>query len=477
MTYEPVIGLEIHLQVKTKTKMFSRVRADYFNHEPNTFVDPVTLGLPGALPVPNRLAVRKCIRLALTLDCSINMHSKFDRKNYFYPDLPKGYQISQYDLPIGYEGFMEVDVDGDDRRIRIRRIHLEEDTGKSMHDGDLTLLDFNKAGVPLIEVVTEPDFVSVDEVLQFAKRLRQTVRYLDISDADMEKGQMRFELNMSLREAGSDGLPDYKVEVKNIGSISVLEKVIAFETKRQAAILAGGKTPLQETRGLRDMTGETVAQRLKEDADDYRYFPEPDIPPLQFDEHYIEEIRSELTELPQHKKSRYFNDFGIEPDTAEVIIASRKRAEWFEQAVTGVSEKKTAKEIAKWMIGDLFGLMKADRIGLSQVKVAPEQLRSLVVMLQSGRLSGTLAKQVLERMYREGGTAEEIVEREGLEVVSDESALESVVDAVIAANPKVVADAAKNPNAVKFLLGQVMRETKGSADPKSVDRILQKRLS
>lgn len=477
MKYEPVIGLEIHVQVKTKTKMFSRVPAGYFNNEANTFVDPVSLGLPGALPVPNRLAIRKCIRLALAMDCKINKHSKFDRKNYFYPDLPKGYQISQYDLPIGYEGFIEIDIEGDARRIRIRRIHMEEDTGKSMHDGDLTLLDYNKSGVPLVEVVTEPDFASVAEVLQFAKRMRQIVRYLDVSNADMEKGQMRFELNMSLREAGTDGLPDYKVEVKNIGSISVLEKVIAYEHKRQAALLDDGKTPAQETRGLRDMSGETVSQRVKEDADDYRYFPEPDIPPLEFTDEYLKEIGNEVGELPQEKKARYYQELGIEPDTAEVIVAAKRRADWFEQAVAGITDKKLAKEIAKWMIGDVFGLMKADRIGLAKLKFEPEQLTELVTMLLDGTLSGTLAKQVLETMYTDGRSPKEIVETEGMQVVSDESELEVIIDKIIAANPKVVADVQKNPNAAKFLLGQVMRETKGKADPGTVDRILQKRLS
>ena len=259
------------------------------------------------------------------MNCKINKESKFDRKNYFYPDLPKGYQISQYDLPLGYEGFVEIDIDGDSRRIRLTRIHIEEDTGKSLHEGDLTLLDFNKSGMPLLEIVTEPDFVDEIEVEQFAKRLRQIVRYLDISDADMEKGQMRFELNMSVRETGSKELPDYKVEVKNIGSISVLQKVIAFEFKRQTELLEKGEKPAQETRGLKDMTGETLSQRVKEDSEDYRYFPEPDIPPITYSDEKIEEIKTTIGELPNEKKHRFIDQYNLEPSAAETLVATKEK--------------------------------------------------------------------------------------------------------------------------------------------------------
>jgi len=306
-SYQPVIGLEVHLQSKTNSKMFCSCDANYFGKEPNTTVCPVCLGLPGALPTINKKAIDLCLKLAIALNCKINRLTKFDRKNYFYPDLPKGYQITQYDLPIGYDGFLEIDVDKDSRRIRIARVHQEEDTGKSIHEGDFTLLDFNKSGVALIEIVTMPDFTEVKEVIEYAKELKRIVRYLDISNADMEKGQMRFELNISLREAGSSELPDYKVEVKNIGSISVLEKVINFEIKRQSELLDKGEKPAQETRGIRDMTGATVSQRFKEGSSDYIYFPEPDLPPIEFDDKLIQSISLQIIELPRVKRDRLIN--------------------------------------------------------------------------------------------------------------------------------------------------------------------------
>ncbi len=475
--YEPVIGLEVHVQVKTESKMFCRCSARYFNEAPNSHVCPVCLGLPGALPVPNKLAIDKCIKLALALGCGINHESKFDRKNYFYPDLPKGYQISQYDQPIGHDGFLEFDLKDDSVRIRIRRVHMEEDTGKSLHNESETLLDFNKSGVPLAEIVTEPDFQNVAEVLAYAKRLRQIVRYLDISNADMEKGQMRFELNISIRPEGTTKLPDYKVEVKNISSISVLEKVINSEISRQGKILDEGKTPIQETRGLKDMSGETLSQRVKEEAEDYRYFPEPDIPPLLFDEKYIAEIKKEIGELPQEKKLRYQQDFGLDPLTTETIITSSHKAVWFEAAVKGLSDKKLIAEVARWFIGDLYSHIKSNRIKLSEIKVKPEQLKSLVEMLYTKKLSGTLAKQVLAEMFASGSDPESIAKEQGLEVVRNEADLLNIISQVVANNAKVVGDVTKNPNAIKFLVGQVMRETKGRADPVLTEKLLRGKLS
>lgn len=477
MKYETVIGLEVHIQAKTKSKMFCRCNADYFGSEPNSFICPVCLGLPGALPVPNKLAIEKCVKLSLALNCEINKFSKFDRKNYFYPDLPKGYQISQFDLPFGHDGYLEIDVDGDSRRIRITRVHMEEDTGKSTHKGDKTLLDFNKSGIPLIEVVTEPDFTEVKEVTAFAKRLKQYVRYLDIGNADMEKGQMRFELNMSLKPAGSKGLPNYKVEVKNIGSISVLEKVINFEYRRQAEFLEKGETPRQETRGLRDMTGVTWSQRIKEGSSDYRYFPEPDIPPIVFSEAEIGQIKKTITELPDQKKSRYMADFGLEGNLAETIVSSKNKAEWFEQAITKLNGNKEIVEVAKWLVGDLSALMKADKAKLSTIKIKPDDLGELISLMYQSKISGTIAKQVLLKMYQGGGKPSEIILDEKLETISDSDELRDIVKKVIELNQKVVADIYKNPNAVKFLVGQVMRETRGRADPNKAEEILRKELN
>lgn len=476
MNYEPVIGLEIHVQAKTKSKMFCRCDAKYFNAAPNSHICPVCLGLPGALPVPNKTAIEKCIKLGLALNCKINNFSKFDRKNYFYPDLPKGYQISQYDLPFAYDGYVEVDVHGDSRRIRINRVHMEEDTSKSIHVGTETHLDYNKSGVPLIEIVTEPDFTDVDEVNAFAKRLKQIVKYLNISDADMEKGQMRFELNMSLRETGSKGLPNYKVEVKNIASISVLEKVIGTELIRQSEILDKGEIPVQETRGLKDMSGHTNSQRVKENSDDYRYFPEPDIPPILYTDKQVEEIRKTIIELPQQKKARYMTDFKLEPATAETIISTRTKAEWFEKAIAGIQDPKTVQEIAKWYIGDLSALMKADKIKLKDLQLTPEHFSKLLVMLSLRKLSGTLAKQVLSEIYKTDADPEEYALEHGMMVISDTGAIKEIVHKVIAANSKVVNDISKNPNAIKFLVGQVMRESRGKADPKLAEATIKEVL-
>ncbi len=473
---EMVIGLEIHVQTKTNSKMFCRCDAKYFQSSPNSHVCPVCLGLPGALPVPNKAAIEKCIKLSLALNCKINKFSKFDRKNYFYPDLPKGYQISQYDLPFGYDGFLEYDIHGDSHRIRITRVHQEEDTGKSIHENNETKLDFNKSGVPLAEIVTEPDFSNVEEVNLFAKRLKQIVKYLDISDADMEKGQMRFEVNISLREAGTKKLPNYKVEIKNIGSISVLEKVIKYEFERQSEILNKGETPIQETRGIKDMSGKTFSQRIKESSDDYRYFPEPDIPPIIFTDEQIAEIKSQIIELPQEKKDRYIKAYGIEPSTAETIISKKQKADWFEDAIKDVKDADIVKEVAKWFIGDVSALMKAKKVKLKDLKLKPSTLLNLVLMLKSGKVSGSIAKQILSAIFETSEDPEEYAIKNNLLVINDDKAIEAIVKQVIDDNPNVVKTIEKNPNATKFLIGQVMKATKGKANPKLAESLINKLL-
>jgi aspartyl-tRNA(Asn)/glutamyl-tRNA(Gln) amidotransferase subunit B len=474
--YEMVIGLEIHVQTKSKSKMFCSCDAAYFQAEPNTHVCPVCLGLPGALPVPNGKAIENCVKLGLALNCKINRVSKFDRKNYFYPDLPKGYQISQYDIPFGENGYLEYDLNGDSIRIRIKRVHQEEDTGKSIHEGNETLLDFNKSGVPLAEIVTEPDFTDVKEINAFAKRLKQIVRYLDISNADMEKGQMRFELNISLRNSGTTILPNYKVEVKNIGSISVLEKVINYEFTRQAELLDKGETPVQETRGIKDMTGKTYSQRVKENSDDYRYFPEPDIPPILISEEMIDHLKEEMVELPQQRKDRYMHEYHLEPSTAETIVSTKTKSDWFEKAIKDISDIELIKEIAKWYIGDLFALMKANKIKLSELQLTPANFVELVNMLYSKKISGSIAKQILPKILDGAISPEQYAIKNDLLIVQDEKALEEIIIKVIAENPKVVATLDKNPNVIKFLIGQVMRITKGKADPKLSEQLLKKHL-
>lgn len=474
--YEKVIGLEVHLQPTTNSKMFCSCGTDYFGKAPNTLICPVCLGLPGALPVPNKSAIEKCLKLGLALSCKINHNSKFDRKNYFYPDLPKGYQISQYDLPFCYEGFLEIENEKDTERIRITRIHLEEDTAKSVHSDTESLIDFNKSGMPLIEIVTEADFRDVDEVLTFAKRLRQIIRYLDISTANMEKGQLRFELNMSLKKAGTKGLPDYKVEVKNIASISVLEKVIKFEEKRQSEILDKGDLPIQETRGIRDLSGETYSQRVKEGSADYRYFPEPDIPVIEISESWLDEIRKTLIELPQDKKHRYQEEFNLEPSTAETIVLTKQRAKWFEKPLSKDLDHELIQEYANWFVRDVLSFIKVQKISLNHLKFSPEELLLLVRRIQEGVLSGSLAKQVLNELFINGGSVDKIVEDKDLRVIGDEDELGEIVKSVIVDNPDIVKTIEKNPNAAKFLFGKVMQKTQGKADPQLTQKLLDEKL-
>lgn len=480
MTYLPVVGLEIHVQVKTKSKMFCRCKSDYFGKEPNVNVCPVCFGLPGALPVPNKVAFEKSLRLALALECKVNKQTKFDRKNYFYPDLPKGYQISQYDQPIGEDGFVEIEIEGDTRRIRIQRVHLEEDTGKSIHsDNDQTLLDYNKSGVPLLEIVTYPDFESVEEVILFAKRLRQIVRYVDLSDAEMQKGQMRFELNISVKPDNlpQGTLPDYKVEVKNIGSISVLEKVLNFELERQSELLGKGEKIQSQTRGLKGMTGETLFQRSKETADDYRYFPEPDIPPITISDELIENLRSSMPELPAERKSRYM-DLGLEGEQADIFVEDPNKGDWFDELINKLEDRSLAKECAKWVVGEISGQLEKRGIDIEDANLTQVDLIFLIGLVKQNQISGTIAKEVINQKFEgNNNSAEDIVKEQNLVQISDASEVESLVNQVISENERVVSDIAKNPNAVKFLVGQVMRLSKGKVNPKVAEEEIKKALN
>lgn len=483
MANQTVIGLEIHVQAKTKSKMFSREPADYFGDAGNSHVDPVSLGLPGALPVPNMEAVDQTLRIALALNCQINKYTKFDRKNYFYPDLSKGYQITQYDFPIGYNGSLEIESEAGKRIIRIRRIHLEEDTGKSIHgEGeaagkDITLLDYNKAGIPLIEIVTEPDFQSIAEVTAFAKLLKQTVEYTGVSDAEMQKGQMRFELNISLRTpADGDNLPNYRVEVKNIGSISVLEKVIENEVARQAAELAAGSKLSNETRGLKDMSGATVSQRIKETEDDYRYFPEPDIPPFTIGEDHIAELKAALPELPAARRQRYISDFGLDTQAAEILVEQSDKGDWIDEIAKELDNPELTRQVVKWLLSEVSGYLEKGNIDLGDSPVTRQDLIYIVTNIADGKISGSIAKRVVETMFAAGGTAEEIVNKEGLAQVNDDSQLRTWVEAAIANNQKVIESLSKNPNAVMALVGYIMRESKGQANPKVVEKMLRENL-
>ncbi len=386
--YTPIIGLEVHVELKTKSKMFCRCSADYFGQEPNTHTCPVCLGLPGALPVPNKKAIEWCIKIALALNCKINEVSKFDRKNYFYADLAKGYQISQYDLPFGYEGNMKL---SSGRTVRVRRVHMEEDTGKLSHEDGSSLIDFNRSGLPLVEIVTEPDFHDAKDVTEYLQRLQQIVRYLDVSNADMEKGEMRLEPNISL-SLDSEKLPDYKVEVKNINSFRFVEKAIEFEVKRQTELLEKGERPAQETRGYDNVRQKTFSQRLKEDAQDYRYFPEPDIPPIITSKNQIEELRSQMPELPDAKLSRFIKEYSLPNADAEILTREVALADYFEEAVkAGQKENVTAKQVANWIINKKIDIAQTKIANLlSQIKDA-----SQTIQIDEGELQ-TIIKQVIE---------------------------------------------------------------------------------
>lgn len=432
--FEPVIGLETHLQLKTKTKMFCGCDAKIWQAKPNTHTCPVCLGLPGALPVPNQRAIKLTQLLGRALGGQLARESKFDRKNYFYPDLPKGYQISQYDQPLSSRGEVAVTTKaGEAVSIGIRRVHLEEDTGKSMHRGGETLLDFNKSGIPLAEVVTEPQIHSVEAADLYSKKVRLIARHLGVSDADMEKGQVRFEVNISLRPMGSSKLPDYRVEIKNLNSFRFVRKALEFEIERQTELLQQGKEVVQETRGYHEADGTTFTQREKEAAHDYRYFPEPDIPPLVFDEAYRKNLEEELPTLPDQRSQRYAAEFKLSPKLADFIAAKKDRTEVFEQLVANkLTPGAVAAAIKNWPKGE---------------KLTVESLSAKLTL-------------------------------RGEEKVSDAAKLQPLIDKVLVDNPRAVADYERGKEtALQFLLGQLMRETKGQVNPQAAKQLLIRSLA
>ncbi len=458
MNFRTVIGLEIHVQLKTKSKMFCGCDNKADEAKPNTLVCPVCLGLPGVLPVANRQAIEWTIKTGLALGSDIAEFSKFDRKHYFYPDLPKGYQISQYDAPFCVNG--EIDIEG--HKIRITRIHLEEDAGKLIHSGDDSLVDLNRAGTPLMEIVTEPDIQSPAEAKIFMQELRSILRYLDVSDADMEKGHLRCDANISIEVDGKEGVP---AEIKNLNSFRMVERALAFEESRQKEDLEAGKKIIKETRGWDDKRGFTFPQRNKEIAQDYRYFPEPDLPPFTLSKVFdIDKIKKEIPELPAQKRQRY-QEMGIKISDAEILAVDKEMAEYFE----GVAKASNATLAANWIINEL----KMDGILI----VSPENLGELLQLIEKGEISGKIAKDVLSEMIETGKTAPEIIETSGLKQIGDEGEIGKIIDKVIAENPKPVSDIkAGKQEALGFLVGLVMRESKGSANPQLVNRLLKERI-
>jgi aspartyl-tRNA(Asn)/glutamyl-tRNA(Gln) amidotransferase subunit B len=479
--YESVIGLECHVELSTDTKMFCGCRNE-FGAPPNTNVCPVCLGLPGSLPVPNERAIEYIVRIGLALNCRIAPDSLFHRKNYFYPDMPKDFQISQYDLPICVQGHVDVDVDGERRRVGITRVHMEEDTGKTTHVGqtgligqaDYALVDYNRAGVPLVEVVSEPDMRSPEEARAYFTELRATLEALGVSDVRMEEGSLRCDANISLRPAGSEGLGT-KVEIKNLNSVRSLERALRFEQERQRAALDAGEPLVQETRHFDEEQGSTHTLRSKEEAFDYRYFPEPDLPPLAPEAAWVEEVRASLPELPAARRERYVSALGLKTEQARLLTSSVATARFFEETVELGAEPRSA---ANWVTQDLAGLLHKARLDVAESKVTPRHVADVVALVEAGTISATGAKQVLEESFETGEAAGEVVERRGLTQVSDAGRLEAWVDEAIAENPGPVGQFRGGKEAaLNALVGPVMRKSGGSANASLVRELLQRRLS
>ena len=473
MDYEAVIGIEVHAQLLTESKMFCRCSADYAAAEPDTHVCPVCLGMPGMLPVINQKAVEYTVMTALALNCQIPEFSKFDRKNYFYPDLPKGYQISQYDLPLSCDGWLEIEVDGESKRVRIERVHLEEDTAKLVHLGGHSLVDFNRAGVPLMEIVSRPDIRTSEEARQYLAKLRNIVRYLGVNSGNMEEGAMRCEANISLRPRGRSELGT-KVEVKNLNSFHSVKLALEYEIERQARTLETGGRIEQVTMGWDEARGVTVVQRSKEYAHDYRYFPEPDLPPLVLSREWVEGIRARLPELPDARQDRLVKQYGLSRYDAGVLTAERPVADYFESCVRAHPD---AKPVANWITGELFRLLKAADAGIEAVKITPDALAQLLTLVKKGAISINIAKDVFAEMFETGRPAAQIVKEKGLAQISDVEELLRVVEQVVAENPGPAAEYLAGKEAVlRFLVGQVMKATRGKANPQLVTKLLQEKL-
>jgi aspartyl-tRNA(Asn)/glutamyl-tRNA(Gln) amidotransferase subunit B len=482
--YETVIGIEVHAQLLTRSKMFCACSNPTLESPPNSHVDPVCLGMPGVLPVINRAAVELTIMTGLALNCTIAREAKFDRKNYHYPDLMKGYQISEYDLPICVNGWLEIEVDGQTKRVGVTRVHLEEDTARLLHQTDTatgepySLVDVNRSGVPLMEIVSEPDIRSAEEARAYLQKLRQVLRYIGASRANMEEGNMRCEPNVSIRPEGSSEFGQ-KVELKNINSFKHAYDAIHFEEKRQAELLDGGGRVVQETRGWREDTNQTVSQRSKEFAEDYRYFPEPDLPPLVISEQWRESVRARMPELPDAKRRRFAEAYSLSEYDARVLSDSRARADFFEETVAlGGGSAQRAKTVANWVTGDFARLLNAAGIDVADSKLTPEGLSALIDMQEQGAISGKTAKHVFQQVFDTGQAPAHIVKEQGLGQIESSGEVEAAAEAAIAENPKAAADyRGGKEEAIKFLVGQVMKATRGRAKPDTITAILKEKLA
>ncbi|ADL07429.1 Asp-tRNA(Asn)/Glu-tRNA(Gln) amidotransferase subunit GatB [Thermosediminibacter oceani] len=474
MEFETVIGLEVHVELHTKSKIFCGCTTE-FGGEVNTHCCPVCLGMPGVLPVTNKKAVEYAIKAALALNCEIAEFSKFDRKNYFYPDLPKAYQISQYDLPLARNGYIEIEVDGKVKRIGINRVHLEEDAGKLVHEEgkSYSLVDLNRTGVPLIEIVSEPDIRSPEEAWLYLNKLKTILQYIEVSDCKMEEGSLRCDTNISIRPKGSDRFGT-KVELKNLGSFRAVRRSLEYEEKRQREILEQGGAIVQETRRWDEARGITISLRSKEEAHDYRYFPDPDLVPIVIEREWVEKLKSELPELPDARKKRYVEEYGLPAYDAEVITASKALANFFEQCVSLYHDPKT---ISNWVMSEMMGILNETGREVEDIPLGPEHLVKMLKMIDDGTISGKIAKEVFREMFDTGKDPEAIVKEKGLVQISDEAELEKVARKVIEENPKSVEDYRNGKEkAIGFLVGQVMKETRGKANPQLVNKILKELL-
>lgn len=478
MKYEAVIGLEVHTELQTKTKIFCSCRTS-FGADPNTNVCPVCLGLPGVLPVLNKKVLEYAVRAGLALNCEISRFSKFDRKNYYYPDLPKNFQTSQFDLPICEHGYLDVEVEGEKRRIRITRAHMEEDAGKLVHHGtsitysDYSLVDYNRTGTPLLEIVSEPDMRSAKEAVAYMEKMRAILQYVGISDCRMEEGSLRCDANVSVRPVGQKELGT-KTEIKNINSFKGVERAIEYEAMRQAELLEDGGKVVQETRTWDEKEGVTKSMRTKEEANDYRYFPEPDLVPFTVSDEYIENIRKSLPELPDARKERYMKEFGLSSEDAVFMTNDKATADYFEAAVDAGADPKAC---VNWLMGEFASQLSTDGIEIAKAPVSAENLAALLKLISKGTISGKIAKKVFATMWKEGGNPEEIVKAQGLVQISDTAELSKLVDEVVGKNPKAVEDfKAGKKKAVGALVGQIMKATKGKANPRVINELLNKKL-
>lgn len=472
--WEVICGLEIHCQIISKSKMFSGASTHY-GSDVNENVSFIDAGMPGMLPVLNEQCVRQAIKTGLGLNAQINKYSEFSRKNYFYADLPQGYQITQFKYPLVGEGFVKIDLeDGSSKNIGIERIHIEQDAGKSIHDisPTKTFIDLNRAGVGLMEIVTKPDFRSPEEAGAFLRKLRSIVRYLGTCDGNMDEGSMRCDVNVSVRKVGEEGFRT-RNEMKNVNSVKFVMQAIEYEANRHVETYENGGTIEQETRQFDPLKGITKVMRKKEFAHDYRYFPEPDLLPLVIDDNFIDEIRSEMVELPDAKKERFVKELGLTPYDASVLCEARETAEWFERAANG----HDAKKVANWMMGDFFAMLNEKKIGLEESPITPENLGKLVDLITLGVINGKTAKDVFVMMAETGDAPDKIVEEKGLKQVTDTAAIEKVIDEVIAANPDNVAAYRAGKTALMgWFVGQVMKASQGKANPGAVNKILQQKL-